>query len=265
MPDSISLTSGIEIQKVFRWFLDFLLISLRIGGFFAASPLFGAQAIPRPVIIVLTICVTCFLLDFVALPDIVVLSSSKTILIILSELTLGIAAGLFLSIVFAAVALAGEKIATSGGLSFAAQIDPTTGGQTPVVSQALSLFLLVIFLSIDGHLSILEIIIRSYETLPIGHLISLGPIVDMGIGSADLMYTLAAKIMLPAVIFLTLVNSIIGIVTRSAPQLNLFSFGFPITLMSLFLILFLTVEINATVFSFLVEQIVQKINDLFGI
>ena len=68
------------------------------------------------------------------------------------EIAIGLTAGLTLTIWFAAVLMAGEKIASSAGLGYAAQVDPASGGQTPVVSQILYLFLLVIFLSVDGHL-----------------------------------------------------------------------------------------------------------------
>ena len=90
--------------------------------------------------------------------------------VIFKEIAIGVTAGLILSIMFSAASLAGEKIATSAGLSYAAQVDPVSGVQTPVVSQILYLFLIMLFLTVDGHLIALRIIIESYKFIPIGTL-----------------------------------------------------------------------------------------------
>ena len=71
---------------------------------------------------------------------------------------------LTLTVWFSAILLAGEKIATAAGLGYAAQIDPSTGANTPVVSQILYLFLLVIFISIDGHLIAIGTMLESYQS-----------------------------------------------------------------------------------------------------
>merc|ERR1711965_1020841 len=97
------------------------------------------------------------------------LTSAAGVMMMLVEIAIGLTAGLTLTIWFSAILLAGEKIAASAGLGFAAQVDPSTGGQTPVVSQILYLFLTVIFLSLDGHLIVIRIMLESYSMLPLGH------------------------------------------------------------------------------------------------
>ena len=137
------------------------------------------------------------------------------------------------------MALAGEKIATSGGLGFAAQIDPTTGGQTPVISNALTLFSIVTFLSLDGHLALIRAMDASFSVVAVGGRLDLYAASQFVIESAGYMFELASVMMLPVVIVLLLTNVTVGVVTRSAPTLNLFSFGFPITLLVCFLALYL--------------------------
>ena len=66
--------------------------------------------------------------------------------------------------------MSGEKIASTAGLSMANMVDPQSGGQTLVISTVLSLFLISIFLSLDGHLFLIKMIIESYNYLPIGSL-----------------------------------------------------------------------------------------------
>lgn len=231
---------GLELQALTTLLLSFLLATLRIGAFMISAPFFGAQSVPLQVRIVASICIGLAVFGQVPVPDVEALPFLALIRVVLVEITIGLAAGLVLSILFGAVAVAGENIAATGGLGFAAQIDPNSGGQTPVVSQFFSLFLVTVFLSLDGHLRVLAGLIRSYEVLPIGVPFSIAGLVRGGIGAAGDMFAIAASIMLPVVAILLLINVTVGVVTRAAPQLNLFSFGFPLTLMAVFIALYLT-------------------------
>ena len=155
------------------------------------------------------------------------------------EVAIGLTGGIVLSILFASVALAGEKIAASGGLGFAAQVDPNSGGQTPVVSQFLTLFLLTMFLSANGHLRLIEGLRQSFDIIPMGQPVSLMAMSQFVIDIGGEMFYLGALLMLPVVSILLLVNVTIGVVTRSAPALNFFSFGFPLTMMALFIVMYI--------------------------
>ena len=161
---------------------------------------------------------------------------------IITELLIGIAAGLILTIWFSAAVLAGEKIATSAGLGYAAQIDPNSGGQTPVVSQMLSLFMIILFLGINGHLVVLRTMLESYSYLPIGAMPAWGAFIKGGISAASAMFVAASIIMLPIAIIMLLINLAVGVITRSSPQLNLFSFAFPMSLLAIFILFYLSVD-----------------------
>ena len=121
-------------------------------------------------------------------------------------------------------------------------MDPESGAQTPVISQIFSFFMLLTFLSLNGHLLVLAILLESYKVLPIGANGFNLQIIKLGIDAGGLMFKFGALIMLPVVVGITLLNVIIGVVTRSAPSLNLFSFGFPITMMSAFFLLYLCTQ-----------------------
>ena len=101
-------------------------------------------------------------------------SEMQVLGVIITELFVGLSAGLIITIWFSAASLAGEKIATAAGLGFAAQIDPSTGAQTPVVSKMLSMFLVVLFLGMNGHLVVIRTMLDSYSYLPIGEMPALG-------------------------------------------------------------------------------------------
>ncbi len=126
------------------------------------------------------------------------------------------------------------------GLGFASMVDPSSGTQVPVVSQFYVIVLTLVFLALDGHLTFISVMAESFHTLPIG---------VNGLSNAGLwalvnwggnMYAGAVQIALPAIASLLLINLAFGIVTRAAPQFNIFSIGFPVIMVAGFFIMLVT-------------------------
>lgn len=234
---------GVNLQFVMELLAGLFLASLRIGAFLIASPFFGGSAVPLQVRIIMAVLLGVAVVTTVEVPDWQAFAGLNGLQVILTELAIGISSGLILTIWFSAALLAGEKIASSAGLGFAAQIDPDSGGQTPVVSKTFSLFLTVIFLSWNGHLLVLRAVADSYTYLPVGAMPAFPVLIQSGIAAAGSMFLAATIIMLPLTAFLMAINLVIGVITRSAPQLNLFSFGFPISMIGIFVLLYLWVDV----------------------
>jgi len=233
---------GLELNAVMSVMAKFMLASLRIGAFLVVSPIFGSTAIPVQVRVIAGAFLAVMVMGYSQVPDIDSFSELRIIGVIITELLIGIAAGLILTIWFSAAVLAGEKIATSAGLGYAAQIDPNSGGQTPVVSQMLSLFMIILFLGVNGHLVVLRTVLESYSYLPIGAMPAWGAFIKGGISAASAMFVAASIIMLPIAFVMLLINLAVGVITRSSPQLNLFSFAFPMSLLAIFILFYLSVD-----------------------
>ena len=249
---------GLELQELFTFLVLILIASLRVGGFLISAPFFGGRMVPLQIRIVFSFCLGFWILGTLQFPQQSVLVGPKLILIVMQEIFIGLTVGLVLNICFAAVSLAGEKIAATSGLAFASQVDPTGGGQSPVISQIFMLFLIVVFFSVNGHLIVLGLIYKSFTLYPLGELVNYGDLIAAGLSASDILFRSAAIIVLPIVIVLLFVNIAIGFITKSAPQLNLFSFGFPMTLIGAFLILFYSVD----AISFAFKDLIQLIIDL---
>ena len=139
--------------------------------------------------------------------------------------------GLILQIVFAAVSAAGEFIALSMGLGFAMMVDPNSGVQTPVISQLFVILGTLVFVSIGGHLILIELLLDSFRLWPIGEpQLEMAMVWDV-LQWSVLLFSGAAMIALPAMVVLLLTNSAIGVISRAAPSLNVFAVGFPLTLL----------------------------------
>ncbi len=220
--------------------------------------------VPLPVRIVFSFGIGVWVLTNIKLPPLEILVGIDLLPIVLQEVFIGLSCGMILSICFGTVILAGEKIAATSGLAFASQVDPSNGAQSPVISQIFSLFLLVLFFSLNGHLVIFEMIFLSYESLPIGGMVEYKKIIENSLSSTNFLFKTAVMIVLPIVSILFFMNIGIGFITKSAPQLNLFSFGFPMTILGTFFALYFSVDALQFVFAELIDEAIGIVKVVLG-
>ena len=231
---------GLDLARLADPIAGFLFAMLRIGAFLMSSPVFGGRMVPVPVRIVATVCLTLPVATTPGLPTADEIARLSAVPMMLGELALGLVAGLVMTILFAAAGTAGDRIANAAGLGFAVQFDPTAGSQSPVIAQLFGLVMLLVFVGTDGHLAAIRILLESYATIPPGRLPPVGDLVAAGLAAGGQMFALAAALMLPVVAGLLVLNIAVGVVTRSAPQLNLFSVGFPLAILAALALLWLT-------------------------
>jgi flagellar biosynthetic protein FliR len=156
---------------------------------------------------------------------------------------IGIVMGFTLRIAFAAVDLAGELIGLQMGLSFAVFYDPQNSAQTPVVSEFINLLALLIYMATNGHLMSLAALAESFTLLPI----SATPFAAKGFSAilawSATLFSTGLLLALPLVAALLIANIALGVLSRIAPQLNLFAVGFPVTIVSGFVVLMLSLPL----------------------
>lgn len=250
---------GLELGAIMQFLLIFFFSMLRVGAFVVSAPLFSATFIPLLVRIVMAVCLTVPLIGAIPLPHPDAIGSAPGVAWVIRELAIGLAAGLLLQILFAVAVVAGDRIANTAGLGLAAQVDPNTGSQSPVIGQFFTLFLITIFLSLDGHLVAIRLVLESYVHVPIAAPITADALVEAGVDAAGAMFLGAAQIMMPVVAILLILNFIIGVITRSAPQLNIFAFGFPLTMSATLILLFLTTTGLGYAFAGLTDEALARL------
>ena len=133
-----------------------------------------------------------------------------------------------------------------------------------MVAQLFGLFLIMVFLSTDGHLAAIRIVLESYVALPPGAEIDLVRLVGAGLTAGGRMFALGLTVMMPVVAVLLLLNIAVGVVTRSAPTLNIFSFGFPLTMTVTLLLLYLTTPGMAAALEEVVAEGVAMLSVILG-
>jgi flagellar biosynthesis protein FliR len=209
-----------------------MLASVRPGAAFLAAPLFGAPQVPVLLrfVLALAVGVPGSLLATVILP-LDGMASVAGFALIVGEIIIGLALGFALQTGFAATSIAGEAIGNAMGLGFAATIDPMSGSGTPAIGQVLTILATLLFLSMDGHLAFITVILESYRALPVGAGLLSADAVEAVVRLGGAMFAASVVLALPVVTGVILIQLVMALLARSAPALNLFAVGLPAALL----------------------------------
>ncbi|MBT0670436.1 flagellar biosynthetic protein FliR [Novosphingobium profundi] len=208
-------------------FWRLLFVMTRIGAALVAAPLFGISSVPPQVRVIGAGAVAVLVCAWTGVVVPPALFSLAGLLAVLGEVLVGLALGFVLQLSFAAPILAAEVIGGSMGMNMAVAVDPNSGTQSPALGQYFAVVLTLVFLALGAHLQWFALLVESYSTFPPGHT-WLGAERTALIASFALRtFTTAATIALPVCLVLLVVQLVTGVLSRSAPSLNLFSLGLP--------------------------------------
>ena len=222
---------------------DFFWPFLRISALFMAAPIFSARSVPVRVRIILAVLITILVQPSLPFLEAVDPLSATGMLIILQQVGIGVVMGLILQIVMGALVMAGQAIATTMGLGFASSVDPQNGVQVAMVGQLYLIIGTLYFLAVDGHLLLIDVLVQSFVYIPVGSPFNAIEIFsDIALFSAEL-FVAAVLISLPVIVGVLLVNLAFGVVTRAAPQLNIFAVGFPATMLAGFVLMMFSISV----------------------
>ncbi len=255
----------LDSARISAWIGTYFWPLLRISAMLLASPVFGArQILPMRVRVGLAVAITWALAPMLEPAPAVEVLSADGLAIAVQQLLLGVAMGFILQLAFAMLAMGGQAVSMTTGLGFATFLDPVNGIQVPVVSQLYTILGTLVFLAINGHLMVIQVLAESFETMPVQ---ALGPSAQALVAIAlwgGKLFVGALIIGLPAIVALTLINLAFGVMSRAAPQLNIFAVGFPATMAASFLVMMLTVPALGPRFTAFVMDGFDAIHGLIG-
>ncbi len=220
--------AGVEAQ-LWLW----MVAMIRPGAAFLAAPVFGASFVPVQLrlIIALAIGIPALSATNFVLPA-EGLASIEGFMMVAGEVMAGLAIGFAVQIGFSAAVLAGETIGNAMGLGFASMMDPASGQQNPMLGQFLTILATFLFLAIGGHLALAATIVESYRALPPGEAWLTAESIRGLVLFGGVLFAAGLSIALPVGFAILLVQIVMGMLARSAPQLNLFSVGMPAALLA---------------------------------
>lgn len=237
------LTTDAILSGVYLFSAPFL----RISAMMVVAPIFSAPGFNLRARVLLSVLIAALVAPSISMPANFELISLMGLVVAIQEIGVGLMIGFILQLAFGAIVFGAQAMSMTMGLGFAMAVDPQNGVQVPVVAQLYVILGTLLFLAVDGHLALINAVARSYDFVPAGSvsispasfsaLISLGSIVFAG----------GILLALPVMTALLLINLAFGIITRTAPQLNIFAVGFPVTILAGLFIMFLVMPgfINA--------------------
>ncbi len=243
---------SLSSEQLNAWIVALLWPAARILAIISVTPLFGHRAIPARVKLGLGLMLSMAIAPGLPPLPAVAPFSYEGLLLLMQQVIIGLAIGFIMRLVFAGIELAGEVAALTMGLSFASFFDPNTSTSASVLSQWFGWLALTVFVSANLHLAVVAVMADSFQVLPITATpVGTGPF-RLAATYGSQIFSIGVQLSLPIVAALLITNLALGILTKAAPQLNIFAIGFPITLAMGFVIV-------AMVLPYLAQPIVRVI------
>jgi flagellar biosynthetic protein FliR len=205
---------------------------LRILSLFLIAPVFSHRAIPARIKLGLALAVTVVVAPVLAPAPAGAFGDARGWLLVAEQMLVGFALGMSLQIVFASLALAGDMMGLQMGIGFATFVDPQNSTQTPLIGSFLAMLGTLLFLGMDGHTMVLQALVESFEAIPVGGMLTAELRWDQLAAMGSGIFSLGLQIALPLLATMLICNLAMGVMARAAPQLNLFSVGFPLTVLA---------------------------------
>ncbi|WP_035480467.1 flagellar biosynthetic protein FliR [Aliagarivorans marinus] len=233
----MNIAADIAIQ----WLGEYLWALTRVSAMLMTMASFGGNSVPVRVRMAMAAALTFAIVPVLPPVEGIPLFSFQSVIVVLQQVVIGGALGFVSQLLMQTFVVAGQVLAMQTSLGFASMVDPSSGQSTPVVGQFYLLLATLLFLVIDGHLQLITLLAMSFESIPIGM---------EGLGAMDFqllagwysqLFLAALAMAMSSIVAMLLVNFSFGIMTRAAPQLNIFSIGFAVSMLFGLLILWLTI------------------------
>lgn len=234
----------------------------RFSGLFLVMPLLGTRMVPAPIRIVLAFAITLVIVPILPPFPHQEALSLNSFFIVLQQLLIGMALGFVIELVTQVFVLAGQLMAMQTGLGIATTVDPSHGSSVVIISQWLLFMVSLVFLSLNGHLVMIEILVDSFRTLPVGFEGFSAQQFGLIVTWSSWMFAAAVIIAIPIMTALLIVNLSFGVMARAAPQLNVFALGFPVTMIVGLFVLSLSMGDIAQSFQGYMEELFEFIKHL---
>ncbi len=216
--------------QLLAWLSPLFWPFIRVLALFSALPVLGQRSVPARVRVGLALLIVVAAQPSLPpMPD-VALDSTLAFVLVVQNLLVGLTLGFAVRVVFAAVEFAGELVGLQMGLNYAGFFDPASGGQVTATGRFFGTLVSLLFIVINGHLLVIAAVVQSFRAFPVAP----EPFAFLRALQPQLwgteVFALGLWIALPIVAMLLFVNLVMGVISRVAPQMNVFAIGFPMTL-----------------------------------
>lgn len=238
-----------QAESIAQFINDWMLPFARISGLFVAMVGLGAKTVPAPIRGLFAIVLAFMIMPMVDPVPMEGFLSTTTFFYAMKEAFIGAAIGFISTLVLETFVLAGQVVAMQTGLGFASIVDPVNGISVPAVGQFYLILATLLFFAFDGHLSMIQLIVMSFDAFPIAEAWWTGEQFKSVVEWSAWMFVAALTLSLAPIVSLLIINLSFGVMTKAAPQLNIFTIGFSFAQIGGLIIIWLTMDNFANHFS----------------
>ncbi|HOB96508.1 MAG TPA: flagellar biosynthetic protein FliR [Aquabacterium sp.] len=244
--------------QLLAWLTPLFWPFLRALALLGSLPVFSQRAVPMRVKIGLAGFIALAAQPSLPAFAVVPLDTPAAFMAVAQQLLVGVTLGFAVRLVFAAVEMGGELIGLQMGLNFAGFFDPATASQGTASGRFFGTLVAFLFVLGNGHLMLIQALVRSFEVFPVGDtpFAFLHQLQPQRWGAE--VFMLGLWIALPLVGMLLFVNLVLGVISRVAPQISVFSVGFPITVTVGLIGMLLTLPLMEQPFSTALLRLVEQ-------
>lgn len=247
-----------------QWLADLLLPFVRISALLVTMVGFSGKSVPTRLKALLALAIAFIVAPTIPSPGFTELFSLTGFLLVIQQILIGVAIGFISQIFLNTFVMAGQAIAVQTGLGFATLVDPVNGINTAAIGQFYVILATLIFWAVDGHLTMIKMIALSFEAMPVGSgwldPNQIYKVVEWG----KWLFLATITIAITPITAMMMVTLTFGIMTRAAPQLNIFSIGFPITQITGLLVVWISLSVFMLHFSTIWESAAFLMCDILG-
>jgi len=232
----------INAEQILTTMALYILPFARLSGFLMTLSVIGSRNISPRFRMLLALSITVIVVPVIPVSDPVELFSAKAFVLIIEQTLIGIALGFVSRLMLETFVIGSQIIAMQSGLGFASLVDPANGNSVPALGQFFLMLTTLLFISVDGHLVMIRLVVESFTSFPIGSSQNISEMFYQLVAWGKWMFAAALIMAIVSIASLLIVNIAFGVMTRAAPQINVFAVGFPLTMVTGLILVWLTLS-----------------------
>ena len=230
----------INAEQLLSLMAIYLLPFARLSGFLMTLSVVGSANFPARFRLLLALSITFLVVPTLPASEPIELFSAQAFLLMTEQTLIGVVLGFVSRLLLETFVIGAQVVAMQSGLGFASLVDPSNGNSVPALGQFFLMLTTLLFISFDGHLLMIRLVVESFTSFPIGVSQNISEMFYQLVLWSKWIFAAALIMALVAITALLVVNISFGVMTRAAPQINVFSVGFPLTMVSGLILVWLT-------------------------
>jgi len=232
----------INAEQLLELMATYILPFSRLSGFLMTLSVIGSRNISPRFRMLLALAVTIIIVPVIPQTENIKLFTGQTFLLIAEQTLIGISLGFVSRLMLETFVIGSQIIAMQSGLGFASLVDPANGTSVPALGQFFLMLSTLLFLAFDGHLIMIRLVVESFTSFPIGSSQDVSEMAMQLVNWTKWIFAAALIMALVAISSLLIVNIAFGVMTRAAPQINVFAVGFPLTMVAGLILVWLSLS-----------------------